>query len=126
MDKEYSMRVREDGIVVFRIPELSRKVIDWWMEDLERLGQAWIENELVLLLVDIRGSSAVTPYIKGKLADISAAVPASPEIRTAFWVDGGPARLTWERFVQDLGPLLGDKRVFTDPDKALGWLYEVL
>jgi hypothetical protein len=126
MAKEYSMRVQDNGIVVFNIPDMTRNTIDKWMEDLARLGQAWIADELVLLLIDLRGLNIATPYIRDKLVEVSTMAPATPHIRTAFWVDSGPAKLVWERFADDLGPLLGDKRTFTNRDTAEDWLCEVL
>jgi hypothetical protein len=122
MAETYSMRVREDGIVVFRLPKQSRDVIDRWIEDLSRLGAAWIEGELVLLLIDMRGVGVATPYNADSLQKVSRSTSATQNIHTAFIFDGGAAMALSNRLLDGLGPLLGEKRPFTAEDEALKWL----
>ncbi len=126
MAESYQMRVRDEGIVVFRLPNQSRGVIDAWMEDLARLGQAWIEGELVLLMIDMRGAGTATPYSSDNLQKVSKATSATRNIRTAFLFDKGFAITLANRLLDSLGPLLGAKRAFTDEDEALQWLLKAL
>ena len=122
-DDPYSMRVRDDGVVVFRLPDQTRDTVNSWLEDLERLGQAWIENELVLLLIDMRGSGVLTPYGSASLTRVSKATAATSNIKTGFVVDTGTAEAYVANFVRSLGPLLGNKQVFTNDSEALKWLW---
>jgi|GEM_PF-6593420 hypothetical protein len=122
MAEAYSMKVRDDGIVVFRLPKQSRDVIDCWMEDLSRLGTAWIEGELVLLLIDMRGVGVATPYGADSLQKVSRFTSATQNIHTAFVLDGGAAIALSNRLLDSLGPLLGEKRAFTAEDEAIRWL----
>jgi hypothetical protein len=124
MAKEYAVRVREDGIVVFYIPDLTQEHVDWWMEDLARMGQTWTNEEIALLFFDVSGS-VPTPYLKGRLGEVSDYIPAPSQIRTAFLV-GGSFLAFWRTFLQELGPLLGEKAIFTHEDEAIHWLLEVL
>lgn len=126
MTSSYSMRVHERGIVVFRLGKLSRQVIDLWMDDLSRLGQAWIDDETVLLMVDLRGGDFPTPYFKGRLRDVTKTTPATTHIRTAFLFDAGAPMAMATVYLQSMGHLLGVKRAFSDEDAAVGWLCEAL
>jgi hypothetical protein len=119
----YSMKAREDGIVVFRLPNQSRDTVNDWLEDLKRLGQAWIENELALLLVDMRGAGIVTPYSSDSLQKVSHATAATTSIKTAFILDKGTAMTLANRFLQSLGPLLGNKQAFATEEDAVSWLW---
>jgi hypothetical protein len=125
-DDTYSMRVLQNGIVVFRLPNLARQTIDGWIEDLARLGQAWIDEEMALLLVDMRNAGVMTPYVATKLREISKTTPATTQIRTAFMFDAGPPMALSGRYLQGLGPLLGTKRAFAGEPEAIAWLCEVL
>lgn len=124
----YSMRVWDSGIVMFRVPQLSRAIIDLWMEDLMRLGHAWIDDEVVLLMVDMRGigTGFTSPYLTARLQEVSQMTPATTSIRTAFVFDGGPAMALAIRFLQGLGVLLGEKRAFNDQSAAEEWLLQML
>ena len=126
MSESYSMRVIENGIVMFRLPSLSRQVIDLWMEDLNLLGQAWTGEEMALLLVDMQGAGIMTPYIAASLREASKITPAATQIRTAFVFDPGPPMALSGRYLMGLGPLLGNKRPFTSEAEALAWLVEAL
>ena len=126
MAESYSMKVRDEGIVVFRLPNQSRDVINCWMEDLSRLGTAWIEGELVLLLIDMRGAGVATPYNADSLKRVSRVLSATQNIHTAFVLDGGAAIALSNRLLDSLGPLLGDKRAFAAEDDALKWLGKLL
>src|SRR5262249_24343661 len=88
---EYSVRVHETGVVIFRLPDQSQKVIDNWIEDLARLGQAWIAEEIALLLIDMRGMGIPSLYNATNLHRISRASPAASRVRTAFLFDPGTA-----------------------------------
>src|SRR4051794_37666129 len=123
MAEAYSMKAREDGIVVFRLPSQSRETVDDWLEDLARLGQAWIENELALLLIDMRGAGIVTPYSSDSLQKVSRATAATTNIKTAFILDKGTAMTLANRFLQSLGPLLGNKQAFAAEEDAVSWLW---
>ena len=126
MAETYSMKVRDEGIVVFRLPSQSRDVIDCWMEDLSRLGAAWIEGELVLLMIDMRGVGVATPYNADSLKKVSRVLSATQNIHTAFVLDGGAAFALSKRLLDSLGPLLGEKRAFTAESEALDWLGKLL
>lgn len=126
MAENYQMKVRDEGIVVFRLPNQSRGVIDAWMEDLARLGQAWIEGEPVLLMIDMRGAGTATPYSSDNLQKVSRATSATSNIRTAFLFDRGFAITLANRLLDSLGPLLGKKRAFIDEDEAIEWLLKGL
>jgi hypothetical protein len=123
---EYSMKARADGIVVFCLPSQSRSVIDCWMEDLARLGKAWIEGEQVLLMIDMHGAGIPTPYNQDSLQKVSKATSATSNIHTAFVLDAGTAMTLSSRFLDSLGPLLGSKRAFSDEDAAINWLSQKL
>ena len=124
--ENYQMRVRDEGIVVFRLPNQSRSVVDSWMEDLARLGQAWIEGEPVLLMIDMRGAGTATPYSSDNLQKVSQATSATTNIRSALVFDPGFAITLANRLLDSLGPLLGTKRAFTDEDEAIEWLLKAL
>ena len=121
------MKAREDGIVVFELPNQSRDMVDRWIDDLTLLGNAWIEGELVLLLIDMRGIETVTPYNSDSLKKVSQATAKTNRIRTAFLFDPHTtiAALA-DRFFGSLGPLLGEKRAFLDEDEAITWLKKAL
>ena len=123
---EYSMRVHETGVVIFYLPDQSQKVIDNWIEDLARLGQAWIAEEIALLLIDMRGMGIPSLYNATNLHRISRVTPAAARVRTAFIFDAGTATVLAEKYLSSLGPLLGEKKAFLDDDTALKWLVEVL
>lgn len=126
MSDTYSVKVLDNGVVLFRLPSLSRQVIDSWIEDLIRLGQAWTGEEMALLMVDMRGAGIMTPYVASSLREVSKTTPAATQIRTAFIFDPGPAMALSGRYLQGLGPLLGSKRAFTGEKEAAAWLAEVL
>lgn len=126
MSEGYSVRVLGSGIVVFRLPTMSRKVVDEWIGDLTRLGQAWIGEETAVLLVDMRGAGITTPYMAAKLREVSELTPATTRIRTAFLLDPGPPFALSGRNLQILGPLLGERRAFLGEDEAIAWLSEIL
>jgi hypothetical protein len=126
MAENYQMRVRDEGIVVFRLPNQSRGVINAWMEDLARLAQAWIEGEPVLLMIDMRGAGIATPYNADNLQKVSKATSATSNTRTAFVFDPGFAITLADRLLDSLGPLLGTKRAFTEEDAAIDWLLRAL
>ncbi len=126
MSEGYSVRVLDNGIVVFRLPTMARHMVDEWIEDLTRLGQAWIGEEVVLLLVDMRGAGITTPYLAAKLRAASELTPATSRIRTAFLLDPGPPFALSGRNLQILGPLLGERRAFLEELEAIGWLSELL
>src|SRR5215470_13351014 len=102
------MKAREDGIVVFELPGQSREMVDHWLDDLALLGSAWIEGELALLLIDMRGNQTITPYNSDSLKKVSRATAKTDRIRTAFLFDPHTtiAALA-DRFLSSLGPLLG-------------------
>ena len=121
------MKAREDGIVVFELPNQSREMVNRWIDDLTLLGNAWIEEELVLLLIDMRGNETITPYNSDSLKKVSRATAKTDRIRTAFLFDPHTTIVTLaDRFLGSLGPLLGDKRAFVDEDEAIGWLHQAL
>jgi hypothetical protein len=126
MADSYEMRVRDEGIVVFRLPNQSRSVIDAWMEDLTRLGRAWIEAEPALLMIDMRGAGTATPYSADNLQKVSQTTSATTNNRTAFLFDKGLAMTLANRLLDSLGPLLGTKRAFIDEDEAVEWLLKGL
>jgi hypothetical protein len=121
------MKAREDGIVVFELPNQSREMVNRWIDDLTLLGNAWIEEELVLLLIDMRGNETITPYNSDSLKKVSRATAKTDRIRTAFLFDPHTTIVALaDRFLGSLGPLLGDKRVFVDEDEAIAWLHKAL
>src|SRR5437762_1754444 len=122
MADNYEMKVLNEGIVVFRLPSQSRSVIDAWMEDITRLGRAWIEAEPALLMIDMRGAGTATPYSADNLQKVSKATSATTNIRTAFLFDKGLAMTLANRLLDSLGPLLGKKRAFMDEGDAVEWL----
>src|SRR5262245_1046407 len=117
------MKTRDDGIVVFEMPNQTREMVDQWIADLTLLGNAWIEDEVALLLIDMRGSTMVTPYNSDNLKKVSQATAKTTRIKTAFLFDANSTLIALsERFLSSMGPLLGTKRAFVREEEAIAWL----